>query len=170
MKTILLIISYFRQCLLWFKVYLVSIKSNPSINWLCPTICEIPKEYPQNIKFLKTDLESLNSRVNELVDWEVPLTPLKFCDIKPAYTEIFEGYDFWEICDMDIIWGDIRKFITPKLLESYDIISSRKEVISGHFNLFRNTPLLSCLYLKTPNYKELFVSLKFQWKDEKSSI
>ena len=171
MKSILLIIPYFGKWPLWFDAYLTSIQYNPSINLLCPTDCKIPEEHPKNIKFLKTDLESLNSHVNEVVDCEVPLSPRKFCDLKPAYAEIFseevEGYDFWGFCDMDIIWGDIRKFITPELLENYDIISSRKEAISGHFNLFRNSEKLNKLYREIPNYKKLFEHPKFQWTDEK---
>ena len=133
MSKILLIIPYFGQWPLWFDAYLTSIKHNPTINWLCPTDCEIPEEHPENIKFLKTDLKRLNKHVNQVVGCNVPLTPRKFCDLKPAYAEIFsdeiKGYDFWGFCDLDIIWGDIRKFITPELLSNYDIISSRKGAI-----------------------------------------
>ena len=171
MKSILLIIPYFGKWPIWFEAHLISIKYNPSINWLCPTACKIPEEHPENIKFLKTNLENLNKHVNEVVDCEVPLTPRKFCDLKPAYAHIFseevEVYDFWGFCDLDIIWGDIRKFITPQLLENYDIISSRKEAISGHFNLFRNSEKLNKLYREIPNYKKLFEHPKFQWTDEK---
>ena len=171
MKSIMLIIPYFGKWPIWFDAYLLSVKYNPSINWLCPTDCEIPHEHPDNIKFLKTSLENLNKNVNKVVDCEVPLTPRKFCDLKPAYAHIFskevEIYDFWGFCDLDIIWGDIRKFITPQLLENYDIISSRKEAISGHFNLFRNSEKLNKLYREIPNYKKLFEHPKFQWTDEK---
>ena len=170
MKSILLIIPYFGQWPLWFDAYLTSVKHNPTINWLCPTDCKIPEEYPENIKFLKTDIKRLNKHVNQVVGCNVPLTPRKFCDLKPAYADIFEeeikAYDFWGFCDLDIIWGDIRQFMTPELLANYDIISSRKEAISGHFNLFKNTRVLNTLYRKIPNYKKLFEYPEFQWTDE----
>ncbi len=170
MKSILLIIPYFGNWPLWFDAYLLSVAANPTIHWLCPTDCEIPKKHPANITFLPTTLALLNQRVNKIVQAEVPLNPRKFCDLKPAYAEIFaeniEEYDFWGICDMDIVWGDIRKFITNDILNEYDIISSRKENISGHFNLFRNTQKINSLYKQLPNYKILFEVPEFKWTDE----
>ncbi|MFD0933335.1 DUF6625 family protein [Psychroflexus salinarum] len=170
MKSILLIIPYFGQWPLWFEAYLCSIKANPSIDWLCPTDCELPEDYPENLKFLKTTLPKLNQHVNQVVKANVPLTPRKFCDLKPAYGNIFQeevqSYDFWGFCDMDIIWGDIRKFMRPDILDKYDIISSRKENISGHFNLFKNTAELKQLYKQVPNYQSLFEKERFMWFDE----
>lgn len=170
MKSILLIIPYFGKWPLWFDAYLKSVEKNASINWLCPTDCEIPEKYPDNIKFLPITLSELNVKVNRVVDAKVPLNPRKFCDLKPAYGEIFSEevakYDFWGICDMDIIWGDIRKFMTDELLSNYDIISSRKEAISGHFNLFKNITQINSLYKSLPNYKQLFEVPEFKWTDE----
>lgn len=170
MNTIILIIPYFGKWPIWFDAYLCSIKTNPTINWLCPTDCKIPKEHPKNITFLPTTLDELNKHVNKVLEVKVPLSPRKFCDLKPAYGDIFnehiKDFDFWGICDMDIIWGDIRKFITPKLLIDYDIICSRPEAISGHFNLFRNSENLNTFYKSIPNYKKLFLEPKFMWFDE----
>lgn len=170
MKSILLILPYFGKWPIWFEAHLLSIGKNPTINWLVVTDCEIPEYYPKNIKFVSTTLKELNAKVNTTVETTVPLTPRKFCDLKPAYGAIFneyiEGYDFWGFCDMDIIWGDIRKFITNDILEKYDIISSRKEAISGHFNLFKNTESLTNFYKQIPNYKALFEVPEFKWFDE----
>ncbi|PZW39060.1 hypothetical protein LX95_02200 [Mesonia algae] len=171
MKKILLIIPYFGEWPPWFDAHMVSIKNNPSIDWLCPTDCAVPKNHPENIKFLKIDLKTLNKKVNRVVDCDVPLIPRKFCELKPAYAHIFskevEGYDFWGFCDMDIIWGDIRNFMNTDILSKYDIISSRKEAISGHFSLFKNSNKLNTLYRKIPNYQALFEHPKLQRTDEK---
>lgn len=165
-----MIIPYFGKWPVWFDAYLCSIESNPTINWLCPTDCEIPTEHPSNITFLPTSLVELNKHINLVVGANVPLNPRKFCDLKPAYGDIFKehiaNFDFWGICDMDIVWGDIRNFMTPELLNYYDIICSRPEAISGHFNLFRNTERLNTFYKSIPNYKKLFEVPKFMWFDE----
>lgn len=165
-----MIIPYFGKWPIWFEATMVSMAGNPSIHWLCPTDCELPENHPDNLKFLPITLKELNLQVNSIVGANVPLTPRKFCDLKPAYGDIFsefiKGYDFWGICDMDIIWGDIRTFITKDILDKFDIISSRKEAISGHFNLFRNTQSINQLYKSIPNYEELFENPKFQWTDE----
>ncbi|SRX55346.1 DUF6625 family protein [Aequorivita sp. CIP111184] len=170
MKSILLIVPYFGKWPLWFDAFLLSVAANPTINWLCPTDCEIPKSQPANITFLSTTISQLNQHINNVVEAEVPLNPRKFCDLKPAYAEIFAkqvvGYDFWGFCDMDIVWGDVRKFITEDILSEHDIISSRKENISGHFNLFRNTPQLNSLYKRLPNYRVLYGVPEFKWTDE----
>lgn len=170
MDSIILIIPYFGKWPDWFDAYLASIETNPTINWLCPTDCEIPKEHPENITFLSTSLLGLNKHINAVVEANVPLNARKFCDLKPAYGDIFKehvaNYDFWGICDMDIVWGDIRKYMTPELLNDYDIICSRPEAISGHFNLFRNNESLNTFYKSIPNYKKLFEVSKLIRFDE----
>ncbi len=170
MDSIILIIPYFGKWPVWFDAYLASIETNPTINWLCPTDCEIPKKHPENIIFLPTTLLELNKHINTMVEAKVPLNARKFCDLKPAYADIFKehikGYDFWGICDMDIVWGDIRKFMTPELLNEYDIICSRPEAVSGHFNLFRNIESLNIFYKSIPNYKKLFEASKLIRFDE----
>lgn len=171
MKSIIFILPYFGKWPVWFDAFLISVKHNPTINWLCPTDCEIPKNHPENIKFIAQDLATLNTIVNTVVSVDVPLTPRKFCDLKPAYGDIFEeeikGFDFWGFCDMDIIWGDIRKFMTNDILSNFDIISSRKNAISGHFTLFKNTFEIRELYKEISGYKAMFQQEKLVVFDEK---
>lgn len=172
MKSIILIIPYFGKWPIWFKANLVSVAGNPSINWLCPTNCKIPDAYPDNIKFVSMELDELNEKVNEIVSAKVPLNPRKFCDLKPAYGHIFaeylHGYDFWGFCDLDIIWGDIRKFVTDDILENFDIISSRKENLAGHFSIFRNMEAINLLYQAIPRYKEMLLLDELQRIDEEA--
>lgn len=170
MKSILLILPYFGKWPVWVDAYWLSVAKNSTIDWLIITDCDIPEDYPKNIRFVPSALQELSRHVNEVTGADVPLTPRKFCDLKPAYGDIFkeytQGYDFWGFCDMDIVWGDIRKFITDDVLAQYDIISSRKEAVSGHFNLFRNTAGILELYRGVPGYKSLFEQPKFMWFDE----
>ena len=170
MKSILLILPYFGKWPIWFEAHLKSIEYNKTINWLIVTDCDIPQHYPSNIRFVATTLKELNQEVNKVMEVNVPLTPRKLCDIRPAYAEIFKeyvaGYDFWGFCDLDVIWGDIRKFMTDEMLDNNDILSSRKDSISGHFNLFRNSPQINLMYKKLPNFKKMLEEPKFMWIDE----
>jgi hypothetical protein len=129
-KKILLILPYFGNWPIWLDAFMVSITHNPSINWLIPTDCEIPKNYPENIKFVSISLNDINLLVNDKINCNVKLTPKKFCDLKPAFGIIFNeylhDYDFWGFTDLDIIYGNVRKCITNELLNDYEIISSRK--------------------------------------------
>jgi hypothetical protein len=170
MKSILLIIPYFGKWPIWFDAYLISIRNNPTIHWLIITDCKLPISYPDNIKFVSITLSELNTEINTIVGVNVPLTPRKFCDLKPAYGIIFneylKTYDFWGICDLDIVWGNIRKFITPQLLENYEIISTLENMISGHFTLFKNTNNINTLYKEVEDYKTLFEQHKYMRFDE----
>lgn len=170
MEKILMIIPYFGKWPVWFDAYLLSIKKNESINWLIPTDCIIPDEYPSNIKFIEFTLPGMNKYFNDRLGFNVELNYRKFCDLKATYGHVFAeelvDYDFWGICDLDIIWGNIRKYITYNTLNHYDIISSRTQAISGHFNLFRNTSSINYLYRKIKNYKTFLSQSKCTRFDE----
>lgn len=170
MRSIILIIPYFGKWPIWFDAYLCSITTNPTINWLCPTDCQIPKEHPKNITFLPTTLQEMNKHINLIVDANVPLNVRKFCDLKPAYGDIFyeqvKDYDFWGFCDMDIIWGNIRKFITDDLLDKYDIISALENMVCGHFTIFKNNERNLNIYKNDLDYKKIFKTKKHLRYDE----
>ena len=170
MKSIVLIIPYFGKWPIWFEAHLVSISKNPTINWLFMTDCNVPREYPKNSKFIESSLESFNEKVNMALELEVPLNYRKICDIRPAFGTIFKEeikeYDFWGFCDVDIIWGDIRKFMIPNILNSFDVISALDQMLCGHFTLIKNTPSNNKLYTYIDNYKELFKSSKHHRIDE----
>ncbi|MAM28746.1 MAG: hypothetical protein CMC13_06955 [Flavobacteriaceae bacterium] len=159
MKSIVLIVPYLGKWPLWFDAHLVSIARNPTINWLFITDCKIPDHYPENVRFIHTTSEALNFKINECLNIQVPLSPRKLCDIRPAYGKVFQeyilDYDFWGFCDVDIIWGNIRKFLTKEMLLENDIISSRKNTLSGHFTVLRNSLEVNSLYMSIPNYLEM---------------
>lgn len=84
--------------------------------------------------------------------------PYKICDFKPAFGEIFQNeikcYDFWGHCDTDLIFGDIRHFISDEILTNYDRI-----LANGHLTLYRNTQVTNAMYKKAiPSFKEVFSS------------
>lgn len=169
-KDILLIIPYFGKWPIWFDAFLVSVEFNPRVHFLCPTDCEVPKKHPQNIQFVTMNFEEMNEMVDNVLGYHVPLSVRKLCDVKVAYGDVFSdflsGYRFWGICDLDIIWGDILGFLPSKMLEEYDIITSRKGAIAGHFTIFKNTFDLRKLYLRIPMIHEYFKSKKHYRVDE----
>lgn len=81
--------------------------------------------------------------------------PYKLCDLRPAYGEMFQDYlkdyDFWGHCDMDLVFGDIRNFITEEILIKYDRVG-----INGPFTLYRNTKEVNSCYWQIGDIKEIF--------------
>lgn len=170
MKTITLIIPYFGKWPLWFDAYLISVQANPTIDWLFITDCPIPIDHPKNSIFVKSTLEEFNKKVDAFFELQVPLTPRKICDLRLAFGDLFSDYikeyDFWGFCDMDIVWGNIRSFVSIEILERYEIISSRKYNTAGHFTILRNNQKINSLYKEIPNYKTNLKIEKLQRMDE----
>jgi len=82
--------------------------------------------------------DELRDLVQSKFDFKIALyKPYKICDFRPAFGLIFEeylqDYDFWGHCDFDMIFGDLRKYFTEELLNSYD-----KILPLGHLSLYRN--------------------------------
>lgn len=140
MKRIAFVVPYFGKLPKGFQFWLHSCSMNPTIDWLFFTDDKTEYLYPENVKVTYCKFKDIQDRVHALYGTDaVLLRPYKLCDYKPAYGEIFskelQGYDFWGHCDIDLAWGNIRKFMTDDLLNQYDKIGNQ-----GHCTLYRNTP------------------------------
>lgn len=161
MKSIAYVIPYFGKFPKGFELFLMSCKNNPTIDWLIFTDDKTEYEYPENVKVFYDTFEGIKKRVQQNFDFQIVLDkPYKFCDYKPAYGEIFreelKEYDFWGMCDLDLAWGDIRKFITNEILESYERIG-----FLGHSTIFKNVPEVNARYrtmIDGNNYKKVYTT------------
>lgn len=124
----------------------------------------------KNLKIISYSFEKFIAFIQSKFDFKIAIPqPYKLCDFRPAYGYIFAEYlaqyDFWGHCDNDVIFGNIRKFITDEILNNYERI-----LIRGHFTLYKNTPNVNNFYLKTingiPGYREVFSSPKNYCFDE----
>lgn len=71
------------------------------------------------------------------------------------FQDYIKEYDFWGHCDADMIFGDIRKYVTDDILEKYDRLG-----VDGFFSLFRNTPEINSIYRKAGDIKLIFTDQK----------
>ena len=170
-KKIAIIIPYFGQWPEWIDYFLLSCKANPTINWIFPTDCTLPEIQAKNLRFVSFSLKQFNEAAFEKTGLELNIQhPYKICDFKPAYGEIFQdfldGYDFWGYGDLDLVYGDIRKFFPDEFLEEYDIISNHEDFITGHFCLLKNTPEIIELYKKGNAYISAFTDKYYTGFDE----
>jgi len=96
--------------------------------------------------------------------------PYKLCDFKPTYGIVFSDYlidfDFWGYCDLDIIFGQIRSFVTEEELCKYEVFSFRKQYPSGFFMLFKNTERINNLFRKSKDHKMILCSEEHYCFDE----
>lgn len=144
MKKIIIIIPYFGKLPNLFKYWYKSAVNNKTIDFLIISDNDIPNA--ENILTLKMDFDRLKSIISSKIGSVISLeNPYKLCDFKVAYGIIFsdyiKNYDFWGYGDIDLVYGDIRNFITEKILEKYDFISGW-----GHFTLCRNNSYCNNFY------------------------
>jgi hypothetical protein len=148
-KSIVVIGVYFGKFQDSFPLWLKSCEYNPTVNWLVFT--DQSCQDINNVKFIKMDLEHFNELASQKLNLPIKIErPYKLCDFKPAYGKIFESYiekyDFWGHCDFDLIWGDIRAFLTTDILDEYD-----KILYLGHLSLYRNNEKCNNLWRNTNN-------------------
>ncbi|MFP5128915.1 DUF6625 family protein [Phocaeicola coprocola] len=175
MKSIVFIVPYFGKFPSYFQIWLNSCKCNPTINWIIFTDIRTPYNYPDNVKVINITFEKLRNYIQSKYDFPIDLhAPYKLCDYKPAYGEIFQEYiseyDYWGHCDVDLIWGNIRHFITEQLLsKKYDKLFN-----FGHCILYHNTKENNQTYRSTianiPNYRKVFSSPFNYYFDETHGV
>lgn len=140
------------------------------MDWLIYTDSEFGGG-PPNVTFRPTTRHELSVRASALFNTNVDLRPRKLCDLKIAYGSLFaddlRGFDFWTPSDLDIVWGDIRRFITEDLLSQYDIVTSRRKRLSGHFTLFRNTDAINRTYELIPDVARRMAIPTYEHLDER---
>ncbi len=147
MKRIALINCYFGCYPHYFDKFLESCKNNGTIDFYFFTDNHIDS-ISDNIHFIYITFDDLKKKIQSCFNFAIELNlPYKLCDFKPSYGYIFsdyvEGYDYWGYCDVDMIFGDIRSFLSDDILNSFDKIYQL-----GHLTLFRNTNDINTLFMK----------------------
>lgn len=167
MKKIAFILPYFGQFNNYFPLFMISVKNNPSIDWYIFTDSEQDYECLlspfSNVKLIRESFENFCKRISGLFEFEIVLNnPYKLCDYRPAYGEALQSYineyDFWGYCDCDLIFGDIRKFVTDEVLNKYNKIFTY-----GHMTLYRNTSEINSFYRR-----QTIVDIKTVFQSEQS--
>lgn len=182
MKKIALVIPYFGKFNNYFHFWLESAKRNETIDFHIYTDQQV--ESIDNIKVHQTNLSEVSNLAvrklsivlkdnnKKIIKLGGVTSPYKLCDYKPIYGLIFNDdlrdYDFWGHCDVDLVFGDIRHFITDDILNKYDRILSR-----GHFSLYRNNKETNLTFLLSlnnsvgiPSYETVYTSDKSYSFDE----
>ncbi len=146
-STIAFIVPYFGRFNNYFQLWLNSCAANPTIDWFIFTDDKRDYDYPPNVHVAYTTLNKIKQRAEKALSCQVCLEkPYKLCDFKPFYGVMFaeelQGYDFWGYCDVDLVWGDIRHFVTEDLLtNNYKLFSH------GHCTILRNMEVVNRFYL-----------------------
>lgn len=134
----------------FIEPWLESCRNNPTIDFHFFTNAKDSFDYPPNVIKHFISFEDFRDKFTKIYDFECRVdTPYKMCDIRPAFGEVLQeylkDYEFWGYCDEDLVWGDIRAFITDEILDAHDRILTR-----GHCSIYRNTPEVNSYYRTLP--------------------
>jgi hypothetical protein len=155
MNKICLIIPWYGKIPDFFSIYLKSLAFNSEVlDVLFFTDEQVSFATPENFKRIELSWDDLVLRIKDRVSAKSNLkTSYKLCDFRPMYAKIFQeeiaAYDYWGYGDIDLIYGDLQKFLPWNGIENYDVITFRENIVHGPFSIFKNTPAMRELYLKT---------------------
>ncbi len=172
---IIFIIPYFGKTPGWIDYFIKSCSYNPDYSWLIYGNIKCKNNELKNIKFINADINDFNRLASERLKLSVNIMhPYKICDLKPFFGIIFydyiKEYDFWGYCDLDMIFGKITNTLKFNKIINYDLITSRKNIISGDFTLYKNNEYTRNLCKKIWNYKKIITDTeRLYYIDEKSN-
>lgn len=169
-KSIIIIIDYFGKWPEWFPLFLESCKQNSTINWIFHTDCNFEQFDIKNVAFKFFTKEEYIANVNRKLNVRFTLEDsYKLCELKPMcgvlYEEEIALYDFYGYGDIDVIYGNIRDFYTPKVLEN-NVISTHTVCVSGHLALFKNTKWMRNAFKRYKGWKNIIENPEYQRFDE----
>lgn len=152
MKKILVFAFWFGKLPNYFDFWKESVRLNPSLDFVFFTDTKKIDNIPDNLKIEYMTFEQMKSNIKGKLNFPISLeTPYKVCEYRCGFGYIFpqytEGYDFWGHCDIDVIFGDLRKFLTEDVLNSYERINTH-----AHLILYKNNEKLNNLFLTDHKY------------------
>jgi hypothetical protein len=172
-RSIAFLIPHFGPWPPWIDFFIESCRSNRSIDWFIFSDADPPDNRSRNVRHIQLSFADYKQQVSDAVGVIVGAEfPYKLCDIRPALAEVHadlvRGYDFVAFGDVDVIYGDIRAFYDDRTLDSYDLLSSHRDRMSGHFCLMRNTPEMAGAFRQIRGWKDVFSSADYRNFDERA--
>lgn len=156
-----LVVPWYGKLPPYFLLWLDSCSQNDMLDFLFVTDEDLSSyNIPENVHILVESFQKLKQRFQKLFDFQIALNqPYKLCDFRPVYGLAFQdelkGFDFWGYCDIDLIFGNVSKFLTDDILSQYDKIFEY-----GHFMLYRNTKRMRIMYQSRGSdfsYREVYI-------------
>jgi hypothetical protein len=157
---IAVVVCYMGPMPWYFRYFAHSCGYNLSIDFYIITDNQIEVQLPANVKPVYMNLDDISTLATEKLGFEVKIrSAYKLCDFKPVYGLLFEDflrdYDFWGHGDIDVVFGNIRSFISDEILQEHDLVCVRHDFLTGYFQLFRNIEKMNRLFMRSKDYQRV---------------
>ena len=153
MKSIALLFPYFGKLPVQYKMWRESALRNPTVDFIFFTDADVIAE--KNIIVYKMKFEEFRQYIQAIFDFPIVLDrPYILCDFKPTYGQALQKYickyDFWGYGDLDVVYGDLRTFLTEEVLNRYKFFLGY-----GHLTLYSNDNNTNSYYKEiVPGYQD----------------
>ena len=167
MQRIVIIFPYFGTLPPQYNMWRESALHNPSVDFLFFTDANV--EPAKNIIVNKMQFDDFKQLVQNPFDFPIVLDrPYKLCEYKQSYGYILQDYikkyDFWGYGDIDLVYGDIRAFLTDDVLKHKFLLGW------GHLTLLHNDDDTNTYFMKKvsgyQDYKDAFRTSEITFFDE----
>ncbi|HEY5462610.1 MAG TPA: DUF6625 family protein [Hanamia sp.] len=157
-RSLIILLSFFGEFPWYFNYFLHSCRYNPAINFCIITDNDKIPNKPENVSLITITKKQFKNLATKKLGFSAALIQgYKICDFRPSlgylFPELIKGYEFWGYGDIDMMYGDLRKFLTTEILDNYDVFSFRPEYMTGSFTVLRNTKKINTLFMQSRDYK-----------------
>lgn len=139
----------------------VKIESRRSnLRYVSMTIEEMCDRYAAVVAPTKEKRHAVSSALRRLAQTR----PYYFVELKPligaAFSDLLDGYSHWVIADMDVIYGDLTRWIDSTDANRYDVVSfsmgdMNRAYLRGQWTMIRNVPAANDLWRRCTYFREL---------------
>lgn len=155
---VVVLIPWFGPWPFWMPAFLESCRRNAGIRWALFADHPIDTPLPLNVELETISFSDYCERVSDRLGIRFqPAHPYKLCDLKPALGAVHRDRlgdaPFWAFSDLDLVYGDLLGYYGP-LLDRWDIISTHRTRISGHFALLRNEAVTIDAFRQARGWRE----------------
>ena len=167
MKSIVIIFPYFGILPVQYRMWRASALKNPTVDFMFFTDADV--EPAENIIVHKMQFENFQKIAQQAFDFPIVLDrPYKLCEYKQAYGymlhDYITDYDFWGFGDLDLVYGDLRSFLTE------DVLAHKFLLGWGHLTLLHNDDETNTYFMKQvegyQNFQDAFTTSKITFFDE----
>lgn len=176
-QRIAFVIPYLGTLPKYTSLFFHSVSSNRDIDVLLLVDQQPRIDVPSNVYIHVTSRSSILDRIRISTGLEIrDITGHKLCDFRPFYALMFEkelrGYNWWGHCDVDLMFGDLSRWMKNYLNSQYDILTAHNSGTIGHFTIYKNDPAVSKEMIKmidNPMLKQKFLMSDNQHLDEEGA-
>lgn len=167
-----LVVVYTGQWPRWCQLFFDSVGRNPVIDLVLVCSESPPCPPPANVHAVRLTVDELAARFSAATGLKLnSVTGHKLCDFRPffglAFEDFLRGYDFWGFCDVDMVFGDLSKLLTPDFLDEVDVFSAHDRQLVGHFTIIRNNERMNRLGFEMEGWQAACLSPSNAMVDEK---